>query len=154
MYYISRERYFKDLKRLTNRIKAHSNRFDLICCIPRGGLFIGVYLSYKLDKPLVVFDSLQIKHYLKTARILLVDELVDSGATLQYVIKAFNTHDFIPLISALYLKNSLFSVVFALGGCYEFIEYARSLHTKQWVKFWYEGKKDTVSNVTWKGENK
>ena len=99
--YVSWDEYHRLIERLARQVQASAWSFDAIVAIARGGLRIGDVLSRILDKPLGVMftssyraaagttqDELIIGEHLCSARPLpgprwlLVDDLVDSGATL------------------------------------------------------------------------
>lgn len=61
-----------------DRTKVHA-----IYGVPRGGLVLAVLLSHKLDVPMVT----DLKNILPYRRVLIVDDISDSGRTLQSLIK-------------------------------------------------------------------
>ncbi|HOA96039.1 MAG TPA: phosphoribosyltransferase family protein, partial [Quisquiliibacterium sp.] len=102
---VSWDAYHRLIERLALQVHDSGWSFDAIVCLARGGLRVGDVLSRVFDKPLgVLFTSsyreeagtrqstLQIAEHLSSAaplpgtRWLLVDDLVDSGATLVEVI--------------------------------------------------------------------
>jgi len=103
--HVSWDAYHRLIERLALQVHDSGWSFDAIVCLARGGLRVGDVLSRVFDKPLgVLFTSsyreeagtrqstLQIAEHLSSAaplpgpRWLLVDDLVDSGATLVEVI--------------------------------------------------------------------
>lgn len=102
--YISWEEYHQQIETLAVKIHQSQWQFDQIVCIAKGGLRIGDILSRLFDIPLAIAaaasyggqdnrqrGTLQIGHCLAMTsqtvghRILLVDDLVDSGTSLHQV---------------------------------------------------------------------
>jgi uncharacterized protein len=102
--YVSWSDYHKTIERLAARIHASGWRFDQIVCIARGGLRVGDTLSRIFDIPLAIISTQSYggeagtergeltvaEHMTMTTdslgrRVLLVDDLVDSGVTLERV---------------------------------------------------------------------
>ncbi len=102
--YVSWDEYNRLIEKLAVRVWDSGWEFDAIVCLARGGLRVGDVFSRVFDKPLgVMFTSsyreqagtvqsnLQISESLSSARALpggrwlLVDDLADSGATLQEI---------------------------------------------------------------------
>lgn len=67
------------LDQLVNKLK--DLKFDYIYGIPRGGLPIAVHLSHHLDVELIDYWTLKWNNQLNK-RILLVDDIVDTGKTI------------------------------------------------------------------------
>lgn len=107
--YVSWDEYNRLIEKLAVRIWDSNWQFDAIVCLARGGMRIGDVLSRVFDRPLgVIFTSsyrqaqgtvqstLQISEHMSSAqplpgtRWLLVDDLADSGATLERVIPALH----------------------------------------------------------------
>lgn len=103
---VSWEGYDEKMMRLKEIIDESGWEFDQIVCIARGGLLVGLRLSHLMNKPLAVISassyegenemergklSISISIAMTTAslgkRILLLDDLVDSGLTLMQVQK-------------------------------------------------------------------
>lgn len=76
----------KDVDNIIKHIKKNNWKFNSVMGIPRGGLFLAVLLSYRLDIPLC-FDNTEYKKPL-----LVVDDISDNGDTLIKFCK--NKHDF------------------------------------------------------------
>jgi hypoxanthine phosphoribosyltransferase len=104
--YVSYDEYHNLCEKLA--IKIHQSRweFDTILCLARGGMRPGDILSRIFDKPLAIMSTssyraeagtvqghLDIAHYITTpkgeiaGRVLLVDDLADSGLTLNKVVE-------------------------------------------------------------------
>ncbi len=103
--YISWEEYYKKIEHMAVQIHQSDWHFNQIVCLARGGLRIGDVLSRLFQKPLAILAASSYsgagdrvrgklcfaKHLTMTCnglgtRILLVDDLVDSGRTLQEAI--------------------------------------------------------------------
>ena len=107
--YVSWDDYHHAIERLAANIHASGFKFDQIICLARGGLRVGDVLSRIFDQPLAVLAT---QSYFSTGdksgeaqgdltigqhmakvnerlgeRILLVDDLVDSGKTMQEVME-------------------------------------------------------------------
>lgn len=102
--YVSWSDYHTSIERLAVRIAGSGWRFNQIVCIARGGLRVGDTLSRIFKQPLAIISTQSYsgeagtergaitvaKHMTMTTpalgdRILLVDDLVDSGITLEVV---------------------------------------------------------------------
>ncbi|MCM5571922.1 phosphoribosyltransferase [Burkholderiaceae bacterium FT117] len=108
--YVSWDEYNRLIEKLALKVWESGWNFDAIVCLARGGLRIGDVFSRLFDKPLgVLFTSsyreeagtkrsrLMIAEHMSSAaplpgpRWLLVDDLVDSGATLVEVLPALKS---------------------------------------------------------------
>ena len=104
--YVSYDEYHNLCEKLAIKIHQSGWEFDTILCLARGGMRPGDILSRIFDKPLAIMSTssyraesgtvqghLDIAHYITTprgeiaGRVLLVDDLADSGLTLQKVIE-------------------------------------------------------------------
>lgn len=102
--YVSWSDYHKSIERLAAKIHDSGWRFNQIVCIARGGLRVGDTLSRIFDTPLAIIstasytgeagnvrgDITVAQHMTMTSvalgsRVLMVDDLVDSGVTLDVV---------------------------------------------------------------------
>jgi len=100
--YISWDEYHKNIERLAIQVHQSAWPFDQIVCLARGGLRIGDVLSRLFQRPLAILvvssydgpnnsvrGNLRFARHLTTIdeqfgrRVLLVDDLVDSGITLK-----------------------------------------------------------------------
>ena len=98
--HVSWEEYHRLIERLALRIHESGWQFDEILCLARGGLRVGDVLSRVFDKPLgVIFtssyradagttqgtlligDAISSARPMQGPRVLITDDLVDSGAT-------------------------------------------------------------------------
>jgi len=110
--YVSWEEYHAKIEQLATQIYQSQWEFDQILCLARGGLRIGDVLSRIFDKPLAILSassyggkdfqdrgSLAIANNITMTtatlgkRILLVDDLVDSGVTLAAILKWLKQHN-------------------------------------------------------------
>jgi len=104
--YVSYDEYHNLCEKLAIKVYQSGWKFDTILCLARGGMRPGDILSRIFDKPLAIMSTssyraeagtvqghLDIAHYITTPRgeiagkVLLVDDLADSGLTLQKVIE-------------------------------------------------------------------
>ncbi|KTT23739.1 phosphoribosyltransferase [Pseudacidovorax intermedius] len=108
--YVSYDEYHNLIEKLALKIHQSGWEFDNILCLARGGMRPGDVLSRIFDKPLAIMSTssyradggtvqghLDIAHYITTpkgeiaGRVLLVDDLADSGHTLQAVVELLRT---------------------------------------------------------------
>ena len=81
--------YKKDLNSLVKQIQKKKVKYDFVLGVERGGLILAVHLSHRLGIPLKTLSwSSQLKDgsmvtwfILRNKKILLVDDIVDSGKT-------------------------------------------------------------------------
>ena len=104
--YVSYDEYHNLIEKLAIKVHQSGWEFDTILCLARGGMRPGDILSRIFDKPLAIMSTssyraeagtvqghLDIAHYITTpkgeiaGRVLLVDDLADSGLTLQKVVE-------------------------------------------------------------------
>jgi hypoxanthine phosphoribosyltransferase len=109
--YVSWEEYHRKIEQLAAKIYQSEWEFDQILCLARGGLRIGDVLSRIYNKPLAILSatsyggkdfqergSLTIANNITMTtaklgkRILLVDDLVDSGVTLDQILVWLKQH--------------------------------------------------------------
>jgi uncharacterized protein len=110
--YVSWEEYHAKIEQLAAQIYQSQWEFDQILCLARGGLRIGDVLSRIYDKPLAILSTssyggkdFQERGNLTIAnnitmttatlgkRILIVDDLVDSGVTLARILEWLQLHE-------------------------------------------------------------
>lgn len=103
--YVSYDEYHSLIEKLAIKVYQSGWEFDTILCLARGGMRPGDILSRVFDKPLAIMSTssyradagtkqgaLDIARYITTpkgeiaGRVLLVDDLADSGHTLRAVI--------------------------------------------------------------------
>jgi hypoxanthine phosphoribosyltransferase len=103
--YMSWDQYHGLIEALALKVYASGYRFDTLLCLARGGLRVGDVLSRIFEMPLAILAAssyreaagkkqgeLDIAEFITTTggalrgRVLLVDDLVDSGVTLERVI--------------------------------------------------------------------
>lgn len=104
--YVSYDEYHNLIEKLAIKIHQSDWQFDTILCLARGGLRPGDILSRVFDKPLAIMSTssyrsdagtvqgnLDIARFITTpkgdiaGKVLLVDDLADSGKTLNAVMK-------------------------------------------------------------------
>jgi hypoxanthine phosphoribosyltransferase len=109
--YVSYDEYHNLIEKLAIKIHQSEWEFDTILCLARGGMRPGDILSRIFDKPLAIMSTssyraeagtvqgqLDIAHYITTpkgriaGRVLLVDDLADTGHTLHAVIDQIRTN--------------------------------------------------------------
>jgi hypoxanthine phosphoribosyltransferase len=108
--YVSYDEYHNLIEKLAIKVHQSGWRFDTILCLARGGLRPGDVLSRIFDKPLAIMSTssyradagtvqghLDIARYITTpkgeiaGRVLLVDDLADTGLTLEVVVEMLRT---------------------------------------------------------------
>ncbi|HRS26008.1 MAG TPA: phosphoribosyltransferase [Methanofastidiosum sp.] len=147
--YISQRKFFKDLRSFAKYFKDIIKDSDCICCISRGGLIMSVYLSHKFNKPLIIAAKEKnrwqflgdINNYRK---FLIVDEICDSGVTIEEVCCSLSTRVSKPALMipcVLYAKLTD-ALVFDEGRFWSSIFNMKAfrLVSNRWITFWYEGK--------------
>ncbi|WPB55080.1 phosphoribosyltransferase [Xylophilus sp. GOD-11R] len=109
--YVSYDEYHSLIEKLAIKVHQSGWEFDTILCLARGGLRPGDILSRIFDKPLAIMSTssyradggtvrghLDIARFITTPRgeiagkVLLVDDLADSGHTLSAVMDNLRTH--------------------------------------------------------------
>ena len=109
--YVSYDEYHNLIEKLAIKIHQSGWQFDTILCLARGGMRPGDILSRGFDKPLAIMSTssyrsdagtvqghLDIARFITTpkgeiaGRVLLVDDLADSGHTLNAVITQLRTN--------------------------------------------------------------
>ena len=103
--YVSYDEYHDLIEKLAIKVHQSGWRFDTILCLARGGMRPGDILSRIFDVPLAIMSTssyraeagkvqghLDIAHYITTpqgqiaGKVLLIDDLADTGVTLQAVV--------------------------------------------------------------------
>jgi hypoxanthine phosphoribosyltransferase len=97
-FHISHERFLEEIESLAKALEADSWKPDYLVGIGRGGLAPAVYLSHRTGLPLLTVDHSTGDHGFggelldklaakigSGARILIVDDINDSGATINYL---------------------------------------------------------------------
>lgn len=109
--YVSYDEYHNLIEKLALKIHLSGWQFDTILCLARGGMRPGDILSRIFDKPLAIMSTssyradartvqgkLDIARFITTpkgeiaGRVLLVDDLADTGHTLKAVIDTLKNH--------------------------------------------------------------
>jgi uncharacterized protein len=101
LWYLSWEDFGKYSRQLSGKVMKSSKKFDLVVAIARGGLPVGLVVADQLD---LKIDFVNVKsysgiykktkpHLLSTLRgsikgksILLVDDLIDNGSTMRFML--------------------------------------------------------------------
>lgn len=147
---VSWEYYFQLINRLIDIISNKAQeKFDLVVGISRGGIIPALFMSHTWNIPLdVIVTSSYTKEnkqsklkigkpsYLcfsdvtKESRILIVDELVDSGKTMKTVVNLYKKKGFKNLMTAVlfYKESSKFDPDY----------FAASEEKDTWIRFPYE----------------
>lgn len=107
---LSWSEYHQKIEQLAVQIYKSGWQFDQILCLARGGLRVGDIFSRIFNKPLAILSACSYDHNVRQSqltfgksismttptlgsRILLVDDLVDSGMTLGQTIVWLNEHE-------------------------------------------------------------
>ena len=144
--YVSYDEYHNLIEKLAIRVHQSGWRFDTILCLARGGMRPGDILSRIFGVPLAIMSTssyraaggkvqghLDIAHYITTpqgqiaGRVLLVDDLADTGGTLQAVVERLRT-SYRPI-------TELRTAVIWAKGCSSFrVDYSvEELPTNPWI---------------------
>ena len=143
--YVSWDEYHLLTERLALKVAASGWEFDQILCLARGGMRPGDVLSRVFDKPLAIMSTssyrdegctlqgrLDMAKYITmpkgelAGRVLLVDDLADSGVTLQAVVERLRG---IPAI-----KELRSAVIWTKGvSCYTPDYFVELLPTSPWI---------------------
>ena len=149
---MSYDEYHNLIEKLAIKVHQSGWQFDTILCLARGGMRPGDILSRVFDKPLAIMSTssyrseagtvqgqLDIAHYITTpkgqiaGKVLLVDDLADSGHTLNAVIEQLknNYKPITELRSAVIWTKALST--FTPDYCVDF------LPTNPWIHQPFEG---------------
>lgn len=140
---ISWEVFHADAKQLARNIKNNGIKYDCILAISRGGLSLAHVLSIELDikKVLTICVSSysnkqrsRLKYIYSPDRldlcfenrILLVDDLADSGKSIKYVKKKYN------------LLSMDTAVLYVKKNCKSDVSYSVEYNITNWIKFPWE----------------
>lgn len=143
--YVSWDEYHRLIERLALKVANSGWEFDQILCLARGGMRPGDVLSRVFDKPLAIMSTssyraesgtiqgrLDIAKYITlpkgelAGRVLLVDDLSDSGITLRAVVERLRG---MPSISE--LRSAVIWVKAASAYLPEY--FVESLPTSPWI---------------------
>ena len=144
--YVSWDEYHLLIERLALKVHASGWEFDQILCLARGGLRPGDIMSRVFDKPLGIMSTssyrseagstiqgrLGLAQYITlpqgklTGRVLLVDDLADSGLTLEAVVNRLKNQPEV---------TELRSAVIWTKGCSSYVPnyYVELLPTSPWI---------------------
>ena len=144
--YVSYDEYHNLIEKLAIKVHQSGWQFDTILCLARGGMRPGDILSRIFSVPLAIMSTssyraddgkvqghLDIAHYITTpkgqiaGRVLLVDDLADTGVTLQAVVERLR-NNYQPI-------TELRTAVIWTKGCSSFqADYAvEHLPTNPWI---------------------
>ena len=139
----SYEEFKKDINKIMRYIKQEGIKFNTIIAIARGGLVLGVKLSHKLDTPLMVISARSYNNQHKqenlmlntsftrpiSSPVLIVDDIVDSGNTLQMISN---------YVSAIGVECKSTTLCYKDKSIFHPTWYCRKIRSKDWVKFFWE----------------
>jgi len=131
--YVSWKEYQENINILAAIIGIGEKKYKYIYAVPRGGLILGVILSYRFNLPLLLTEQ-EVASKPKMD-ILIVDDIVDSGSTLfDYYIKGYH-------IATVYFRKQTASFTPEFHSC--------SIMNDNWLVFPYDdsGSEDTISKV-------
>lgn len=123
--------YLSDISRIYDQIKQYGKQYSAVVGIPRGGLVAAVHLSHKLKIPLLDWReiiSLSEKYNKTFPEYLFVDEIIDSGVTIDSVL-----HKEEDVACLLWNEHNDFSVIPTFHGT----KFSRK-ETDAWFEFWWE----------------
>lgn len=102
MRQLSWSQFHRDCGVLAERIRQSGRKYDKLLCITRGGVFVGGLLAHMLAVRNITTIALQLYNFdqqgqvveqlsapdmpLPGSRILVIDDLLDSGRTLAYIV--------------------------------------------------------------------
>ncbi len=132
-YKISAEEFDALINNLIQQLIDSGKKFDGVMGVCRGGLLPAVYISHALDIPLIF--GIKDHH---TNNILVVDDVADTGKTLETLTQSFRTRYLED-----YLTLTVATVIFKERSMFKPDFYAKEIN--EWVVFPYEREKDTVS---------
>ena len=92
-YYFTNKMFKEAIKYFLKYCKKNNKKYSGIYAIPRGGLIVGVYLSHKLNIPLIDYETLMFDE----GKYLVVDDICDTSETLSKII--YSSYDKFVLIA-------------------------------------------------------
>ena len=136
------KKYLKDIEELTKQIKNSKEKYDCILGVSKGGNIPSTIIASKLNIGLSIIsvssykDKIQeeinidknISNWMvfkESKKILLVDDLIDSGETIDKLLKSLHKEIDIAVI---YNKNTKYKPRFCI----------KKIKKEKWVKFPYE----------------
>ena len=120
MIVYSEQDFLNDAVSLSNIID--KNKYTSIYPVPRGGIALGVILAQMLSLPIVTKNNID-------AKTLVVDDLVDSGATRQKFIE----NDFACIHIKSYTPSNMLPTYY-------------SHKVSKWIKYWWEDDNSTIND--------
>ena len=124
---LSFSEYGRKLSLLYLKIREEVKKIDLIYGIPRGGLPIATYLSHHLETGLIT-DLDRVKEYIKSKRILIVDDISDTGNTFNNFPKEILTNNNCVTATIFYKPHSMYKPNY----------YVDEVNNNLWIVFPYE----------------
>lgn len=115
-YTITWTQYLKDINDLARGIFKSKAMIDAVYGIPRGGLIPATILSHKLGLPLITKEQLDTWHMRIVGRVLIVDDVSDSGETLFNLLKETRLYgsDRVLTACAYFKTNTIVKPTFAM----------------------------------------
>lgn len=143
MLRLSWDDFHKDCELLAEKVRKSGRKYDKLLCITRGGVFVGGLLAHMLELRNITTIALKLYEFdqqgqvveqlsgpdlpLPGSRMLVIDDMLDSGRTLSYIVEKWGKEYSID-IAVLYDKG---------GGTLRPTFTARSI-PDEWVWFPWE----------------
>ncbi len=143
MVRLSWDQFQHDCIVLADKVRASGHTYDKLLSITRGGVFVGSMLAYYLDIRNITTVALRLYEFNQSAsvveqlskpdmplpgsRVLVVDDLLDSGRTMEYVVEKWG-QDYKLDIAVLYDK----------GGGHRRADFTSRTIEDEWVWFPWE----------------
>lgn len=149
MIVITWDRFHHDCRILAEKVIASGKRYEKIVCITRGGVFVGGLLAHFIDMRNITTVALSLYDRpgdmrdavieLSSpdlpppgAKLLVVDDLLDSGRTFNYIRKKWGR-----------MYDLDFAMLYDKGGGDDRPTFSASVLPNEWVEFpWEEGPLD------------
>lgn len=103
MLRLSWDQFHKDCERLAENVRKSGKTYDKLLCITRGGVFVGGLLAHMLELRNITTIALKLYEFdqqgqvveqlsgpdlpLPGSRMLVIDDLLDSGRTLSFIVE-------------------------------------------------------------------
>jgi len=138
MFY-SYDKFNDGINSIVEQIKYQNYKFDYIIGIARGGLIPATVLAYKFKKPILLIEwsnrdsgikniSSEVYQIIQNNRILLVDDILDSGLT----IKQLSNY-----ISNFKTATLVYNIEQDVPCDFYHVKIDRNVN-KEWVTFWWD----------------
>jgi hypoxanthine phosphoribosyltransferase len=133
------EEFCKGIDCIVDGIKADKYKFDYIIGIARGGLIPATVLAYRLKKPILLIEwsyrdsgirniSSEVYEIIQSKKVLLVDDILDSGQTVKELSKHIGNYKTAALV---------YNVKQEVPCDYFHVKIDRDV-TREWVTFWWD----------------